>query len=150
MSFKVKGQLFPPKCQSLPLPLCTVLATLIRAVLCFQQKTLVDRQEVWKNCLQPTKSFSVVSRKIIHGSKTTFDRETERGPRRIYCISCACAFVFLLICYLHFDRDILGTSLKGCIEMIQLDSTERDIVVDNIDTKGVTPGCPEVSFWKSQ
>ncbi len=39
---------------------------------------------------------------------------------------------------------MVSVGLKGCIQMVQLDSTERDILNDNIDTKGVTPGCPEV------
>ena len=45
------------------------------------------------------------------------------------------------------NRDVSGPGLKGCIEKIDLGTTERDILNDNLDTKGVTPGCPEVRLY---
>ena len=51
-----------------------------------------------------------------------------------------------MMSYLYvFTRDVTQTAFEGCIKDVQLGSATRDINNDNVEARGVLPGCPEVS-----
>jgi hypothetical protein len=44
-----------------------------------------------------------------------------------------------------FLRDVTQQGFEGCINQVKLGSGPRDINNDNVEARGVLPGCPEVS-----